>query len=717
MTDTQSSEEPFATEVTVDAGDRSDWSVSPRIFGAYVEHYGREIYPGIYAEHLTNNSFEPWCFERKTAERSRLAYDEDEIPEHEGIAYPWQPVGDATFETPEGGVHGGDRSRFQRMTVDGDAGGVSQRVPLPDYRTAEYDLSVSVRGEGVEAVEARLTDLDGEVLAAVEIPVTDEWVRHEDLRLELAGESDVRYPAEGADGGFRDNSAPHGEYRFEFVAEGEGGVDLDWATLLSGDAVDGKFNPEMLERMEELAVESIKWPGGNFASHYRWRDGVGPLEDRPVSEAPGWSGLEPNFLGTAEFVDLCERIGVEPMITVGWWAEIGPEEAADWVEYCNGDPDETEMGALRAEHGYEEPFDVRYWEIGNEVWGPWQFGHTADPWEFAGGSDERAGVDAYYDAMTAVDPDITVFADLLDPGYTRFEADADEWAEALFAEVGDRIDGVDTHHYNFGIRRSDEDSPEEWVEDHDADPIDYMETLVAYPTQYERELADLAADAAAHGVDPFVINVGEWGLYPHLGEDWPDIGMGTTASAAYTAGMFGAFVRQGDAVRRASHTHMPVKQFPDTGGSNATPLDPVAQVQRLYAEVLADGRDWHALGVEVDGPARTLPELGTRVERMEGVPYVDATAVVDDAGEELAVFLANRNLSEGATVTVDLGPDAADRSVAVDTLEPTDSPHDQQESRSEPDAYRIDRSTETVSDDGTVAVELAPSAVARLRID
>jgi alpha-N-arabinofuranosidase len=708
MTDTQSADGSFAAAVTVDADDRSDWSVSPRIFGAYVEHYGREIYPGIYAEHATNNSFEAWCFDRKTAERSRLAYDEDEIPERDGIAYPWQPVGDADYETPSGGVHGGDDRQFQRVAVEGGTGGVSQRVPLPDYRTAAYDLSVSVRGGGVDAVEARLTDLDGETLAAVTLPVANEWVRHEDRRLELAGQTDSRYPA---------SDDPHGEYRLQFVAEGEGHVDLDWVMLVSGDAVDGKFNPEMLERMDELAVQSIKWPGGNFASHYRWRDGIGPLEDRPVSGAPGWSGLEPNFLGTAEYVELCRTIGVEPMITVGWWSEIGPGEAADWVEYCNGDPEETELGALRAEHGYEEPFDVRYWEIGNEVWGPWQFGHTDDPWEFAGGSDERDGVDAYYDAMTAVDPDITVFADLLDPGYTRFEADADEWAEALFAEVGDRIDGVDTHHYNFGIRRTDEESPEEWVDAHDAEPIDYMETLVAYPTQYERELVGLAADAEDHGPDSFTVNVGEWGLYPHLGEDWPEIGMGTTASAAYTAGMFGAFVRQGDAVRRASHTHMPVKQFPDTGGSDASPLDPVARVQRLYADVLADGRDWHALGVDVDGPTRTLPELGSRIERMAEVPYVDATAVVDGAGEELAVFLANRNLSRPGTVTVGLGGDAAGRPVAVDVLEPTGSPHERQESRTEPDAYRIDRRTETVSGDGTVTVGLAPSAVARLRID
>ncbi|QLH78196.1 alpha-L-arabinofuranosidase [Halosimplex rubrum] len=719
MTDAQPTDDPFAAEVTVDTGDRSDWTVSPRIFGAYVEHYGREIYPGIYAEHATNNSFEPWHFDRKTAERSRLAYDEDDLPEHEGVAYPWQPVGDADYETPAGGVHGGDSRRFQRIAVagDGTAGGVSQRVPLPDYRTTEYDLSVSVRGEGVDAVEARLTDFDGETVASESLPVTGEWVRHEDRRLELAGESDVRYPAEGTDGNFRDISAPHGEYRLQFVAAGDGHVDLDWVMLVSGDAVDGRWNPEMLDRMEALDVQSIKWPGGNFASHYRWRDGVAPLEDRPVSEAPGWSGLDPNFLGTAEYVELCRKIGVEPMITVGWWEEIGPEEAADWVAYCNGDPEETEMGALRAEHGYEDPFDVRYWEIGNEVWGDWQFGHTSDPWEFASGSDDRAGADAYYDAMTAVDPDITVFADLLDPGYTRFEADADEWAEALFAEVGDRIDGVDTHHYNFGIRRSDDDSPEEWVAEHDAEPLDYVETLVAYPTQYEGLLAGLAADAEAAGVDPFVVNVGEWGLYAHLGEDWPDLGMGTTASAAYTSGMFGAFVRQGGAVRRASHTHMPVKQFPDTGGTNATPLSPVARVQQLYAEVIADGRSWRALGVDVGGPTRTLPELGTRIERMEGVPYVDATAVVDDAGDELAVFLTNRDLSREGTVTVDLGADAAGRSVTVEVLEPTGSPHDGQESRSEPDAYRIDRSAETVTDDGTVDVALAPSAVARLRID
>ncbi|MFC7194421.1 hypothetical protein ACFQL4_06715 [Halosimplex aquaticum] len=81
------------------------------------------------------------------------------------------------------------------------------------------------------------------------------------------------------------------------------------------------------------------------------------------------------------------------------------------------------------------------------------------------------------------------------------------------------------------------------------------------------------------------------------------------------------------------------------------------------------------------------------------------------------VFLTNRNLSHEGTVSVDLDADAAGRSVTVEVLEPTESPHDSQESRTEPDAYRIDHSTETVSDDGTLEVALAPSAVARLRID
>jgi alpha-N-arabinofuranosidase len=705
MTDTQTTDGPFEATVAVDADDRSDWTVSPRIFGAYVEHYGREIYPGIYAEHVANNSFEPWNFEQITHERSRLAYENDDLPEQDGLAYPWQPVGAADYETPTGGVHGGDSPRYQRIAVDGEAGGVAQQLPLPDYRTDEYDLSVSVRGEGVDALTARLTDLDGETLASADIPVTGDWVRHEDVRLELAGESDSRY---------QDGHTPHGDYRLEFVVDGTGHVDLDWVMLMSGDAVNGKFNPEMLDRMAELGVSEIKWPGGNFTSHYDWRDGVGPLADRPVSEAPGWGGLEPNFLGTAEYVELCELVGVEPMITVGWSDVVGPEVAADWVEYCNGSTD-TEMGALRAEHGYEEPFDVQFWEIGNEVWGPWQVGHTSDEWEFAAGSDERAGVDAYYDAMAAVDDSITVYADGLDPGYTRFDADADEWAEALFTEVGDRIDGVDIHRYSFGIRFEDEGSPEEWVEDHDAERIDYLETLVAYPTQYERLLADLAADAAAHDVDPFTINVGEWGLFPHVGEDWPPIGLDTTANASYTAGMFNAFVRQGEAVRRASHTHMPVKQFADTEPFQPTPVNPVAQIQKLYADVLGDGRAWHTVDVAVDSPTRTLPELGTRVERMEDVPYVDATAVTVD--DETVVFVTNRNLSHEATVTVDLGPNTAGRSVTVDTLEPTDGPFGYQESWTGPDAYRIRTEPRVVPDDETVTLELDPSATARLTFE
>jgi len=73
-------------------------------------------------------------------------------------------------------------------------------------------------------------------------------------------------------------------------------------------------------------------------------------------------GLEYILFGTTEFIDFCENIGCEPSICIDAGDET-PEEAAAWVEYCNGDPEETEMGALRAEHGYENPFDITSFDI------------------------------------------------------------------------------------------------------------------------------------------------------------------------------------------------------------------------------------------------------------------------------------------------------------------------------------------------------------------
>ena len=131
---------------------------------------------------------------------------------------------------------------------------------------------------------------------------------------------------------------------------------------------------DVLEALGRLRMTAMRWPGGNFASGYHWRDGIGPADARPVVREPAWKSAEPNTFGTHEFLDLAERVGWTSMLAVNLGTGT-PEEAADWVEYCNA-PTGTKWADERAANGREAPWGVPLWCLGNEMDGPWQLGHV-----------------------------------------------------------------------------------------------------------------------------------------------------------------------------------------------------------------------------------------------------------------------------------------------------------------------------------------------------
>ena len=123
---------------------------------------------------------------------------------------------------------------------------------------------------------------------------------------------------------------------------------------------------DVLEKAEALQPPILRFPGGTVMCLYHWEDAIGPLETRRRRRNIIWGGeIDPGF-GTAEFVAYCRRLGAEPMICVNM-ASGTPEEAGSWVEYCNGTGN-SHYAALRRAHGYPEPFNVKYWCIGNECY-------------------------------------------------------------------------------------------------------------------------------------------------------------------------------------------------------------------------------------------------------------------------------------------------------------------------------------------------------------
>ena len=133
------------------------------------------------------------------------------------------------------------------------------------------------------------------------------------------------------------------------------------------------FRKDVIEVVKPLNLSLVRYPGGNFVSGYFWEDGIGPKEKRPQKREDAWHSIEPNEIGTDEFMAWAKKVSVKPMMALN--LGLGTVEAArNLVEYCNAD-DNSKYAKLRRQYGSNEPYNVDYWCLGNEMDGEWQIGH------------------------------------------------------------------------------------------------------------------------------------------------------------------------------------------------------------------------------------------------------------------------------------------------------------------------------------------------------
>lgn len=201
---------------------------------------------------------------------------------------------------------------------------------------------------------------------------------------------------------------------------------------------------DVVEALRKIRIPNLRWPGGCFADTYHWKDGIGPKGERPTIVNVHWGGVtENNHFGTHEFLDLCEQLDTEPVIC----ANVGtgtPQELAQWVEYVNFDG-KSPMADLRRANGREEPWNVKYWGIGNEMWG---CGGDMTPDQYAEEYRQFASFVEEYGDMEVVKIGSG-------PNSTDYE-----WTEVLMEETtsGWRplMDAMDLHYYTrtrSGFRR------------------------------------------------------------------------------------------------------------------------------------------------------------------------------------------------------------------------------------------------------------------------
>ena len=207
-------------------------------------------------------------------------------------------------------------------------------------------------------------------------------------------------------------------------------------------ADDQGFRQDVMKLVKELNVPIVRYPGGNFVSGYNWEDGTGPKEKRPKKMELAWMSVETNEVGIDEFQEWAKRAGTEVMMAVNLGTR-GPEEARNLVEYCNSTTD-TFYANKRRENGFEEPFNVKVWCLGNEMDGPWQIGHkTAE--EYARIACETAKV------MKWVDPSIELVAS----GSSNIQMPTwGSWERTVLRECYRHIDYLSLHNY-YGNRDND----------------------------------------------------------------------------------------------------------------------------------------------------------------------------------------------------------------------------------------------------------------------
>ncbi len=195
------------------------------------------------------------------------------------------------------------------------------------------------------------------------------------------------------------------------------------------------FRRDVLEAIQALQVPLIRYPGGNFASGYRWEDGVGPKEKRPVRPDGAWRSRESNQVGLNEFAGFCRSADAELMMTVNLGTR-GVQEACDLLEYCNL-PDGTYFSDMRVAHGVKEPHGIKYWCLGNEMDGPWQTGHkTAEEYGRLAAETARA--------MRKLDPSIRLTAaGSSNPYMPTFP----QWEATVLEHTYDDVDFLSLHQY------------------------------------------------------------------------------------------------------------------------------------------------------------------------------------------------------------------------------------------------------------------------------
>jgi alpha-N-arabinofuranosidase len=440
------------------------------------------------------------------------------------------------------------------------------------------------------------------------------------------------------------------------------------------------FRRDVIELVKELGVTTVRYPGGNFVSGFRWEDSVGPRGSRPRRLDLAWHSTETNEVGLHEFAGWLDSVGAEPMLAINLGTR-GVQEALDLLEYANLAAG-TALADLRAANGHPEPLGIRMWCLGNEMDGPWQLGHlSAD--DYGKLATKTAS------AMRQFDPSLELVAC---GSSSAAMPTFGEWERVVLGHAYDEVDYISCHAYyeNRGDRASFLASGvnmDRFIEtvvaaaDHEKAlrgsektvNISFDEWNVWYNERYEK-------------VDK-ISGVDNWPVAPRLLED-----VYTVTDAVVVGSLLISLLNHADRVTSASLAQLvnviaPIMTEPGGPAWRQTIFFPFAAA--------AEHARGSALRVSIDCPLYDTAEYGP-------VPVLDAVATRDPETGRTAVYVVNRS-EEPVSLELDLGAvDVA--SVAASTISDTDP--DAANTRDDQDRVSPSANESLVVDGARVRLEL-----------
>jgi len=432
------SSESRTVNATIDIS-KTGAPISKYIYGQFLEHGGDIVNTGIWSEMLADRKFF--------------------YPVSAGAPTPPQVVGNA-----------GGNPRFRRIPTRwwAPTGGDSvvsmdAKSPYTGDHTPLVKLNVKEpHGFGQSGIAVRKGKAyTGRIVLAgspaAVVNVTLAWGKdaadRQTVTIRALGTNYRKFPLRFTAAANTDDAS------LAITGTGTGSFHVGAVSLMPADNIEG-FLPEVIAALKQLRFGVLRFPGGNFVSAYEWRYGVGDIDKRPPIFDPVWHALQPNDVGTDEFLTLCRLLGVDPYITVN--AGFGDAwSARELVEYTNGTAS-TPMGKWRVQNGHPTPYRVKFWGIGNEPWGDYQMGAMSLP-QF------ELKHNLFAREMRQVDPSIKLIAggampDVMEGAdqarringqYVPDYLSAADWSGQFLLNCLDNIDMLSEHYYASGTQHTD----------------------------------------------------------------------------------------------------------------------------------------------------------------------------------------------------------------------------------------------------------------------